>query len=241
MIRILFSDVDGVLYHEGYTSQQGLSPNTSRLLEIVNSRIPFYICSGRSIENFEKLPNMPYKGAIIEFGAYIKENGTLDDAWQMQFNKHQPQVNLVAEYLEGNHMKVTRSAHTLRLSKANLTETEEIQRNISDFILKQDLDLKAFETTYEVVVIPKGASKEKAVIYLCNKNGYGLNQAAYIGDGKRDIPIMELLFLPMTLASTKPEVIGLVRKRGGFVADKGFAEGIEQILGWFVRGLEENA
>ncbi|MBU1201577.1 MAG: HAD-IIB family hydrolase [Nanoarchaeota archaeon] len=244
MIGILFSDVDGTLYHENYNSKTGLNRNTVRMLETINAEVPFYICSGRSLENFRRLPYIPHKGGIIEFGAYVQENDVFDNDWQQQFDEHRSMTEFVDRCLKREGLRIIRTPHTLRLSKAELdnSQAEEIKHELLCLYAQKSLDLKTVETTYEIIVMPQGASKESAIIYLCGKNGISLDQAAYIGDGKRDIPIMELVSVPITLASAKPEVKDLVRNRGGFVADKSFVEGTEQTLDWFIRRcLEQNA
>jgi HAD superfamily hydrolase (TIGR01484 family) len=244
MIGILFSDIDGTLYHEDYDPGRGLNSHTVRMLETIKANMPFYICTGRNLGNFGKLPYIPHKGAIIEFGAYIKEEGLFDDFWQQQFNEHASMVELIDRCLKEDGLKTVRTPYTLRLNKVELSnsQAEEIRYRISLLCEQEDLDLKTIETTYEVIVIPCGASKENAIMYLCKKKGFSLDQAAYIGDGIRDIPIMKLAAVPMTLASAKPEVKDLVRNRNGFIADKGFVEGTEQTLEWFVRRhLQQNA
>jgi len=68
-------------------------------------------------------------------------------------------------------------------------------------------------------VIAGADDKLAAVRRLCRQLGYSLDHAAHVGDDLNDIPLMEAVGLPMSVAGAAPEALAaaryVARKQGG--------------------------
>lgn len=81
-----------------------------------------------------------------------------------------------------------------------------------------------------------GVSKASAALRVAQHYGLAdLSEAAMIGDGLNDLALLKVVGHPMTLAGAEPEVLDLVRQRGGpvlpSVDEGGAAVGIRAALG----------
>lgn len=242
MIKILFSDIDGTLIHKrAESSEWELNSGNLPLLGEVHTRIPFYLSTGRSLEDLTKVPYIPCKGTIIEMGAYIKEKGEFDPVWQNQFTDCPKSLDEVKAYLEKEGAPLIRSPYTLRVRK-DLIEADKAKTlgiKLIDLCQQAKARLKMVETTYHMIVMPLKASKENAVRYLCTKNGVDINDAAYLGDGKKDLNVMQLVKFPITLSNARQVIKDLVRQKEGFISAEGYHKGTEQALTWVLTQLNK--
>lgn len=92
-----------------------------------------------------------------------------------------------------------------------------------------DLDptLRLFRDGRKVYVTGKEADKWTALVALLGERAAG---AAGIGDGANDVCWLSRVALPCTFAGAAPEVVTLVRERGGPVSKRWGHGGIEKLL-----------
>ena len=93
--------------------------------------------------------------------------------------------------------------------------------------LSLDPTLRLFRDGRKVYVTGKEADKWTALVALLGERATG---AAGIGDGANDACWLSRVALPCTFAGAAPEVVALVRERGGAISKEWGHCGIEELL-----------
>ena len=99
--------------------------------------------------------------------------------------------------------------------------------------LALDPTLRLFRDGRKVYITGSEADKWTALVTLLGERAAG---AAGVGDGANDACWLSQVALPCTFAGAAPEVVALVRERGGPISEECGHEGIGELL----RGLTRN-
>jgi hypothetical protein len=81
-----------------------------------------------------------------------------------------------------------------------------------------------------VDITPKGVDKASGLEFLSRRTGITFAEMIGIGDTAGDFPMLELVGHPACPGNAKPEVIELVKRRGGYVAEAPNTGGVWEIL-----------
>jgi hydroxymethylpyrimidine pyrophosphatase-like HAD family hydrolase len=109
-------------------------------------------------------------------------------------------------------------------------EAETLLAGLGGEALRLDPTLRCFRDGRKVYVTGAGADKWTALVALLGDRAEG---AVGIGDGANDVCWLGRVATPCTLAGVTPDLVALVRERGGLVSDDAGHAGILGLL----RGL----
>jgi Cof subfamily protein (haloacid dehalogenase superfamily) len=235
MIKYIFCDLDGTLYHNG------ISKDDAKAIEdIEKENIIFNIATGRIFPQAVKMTNndINMNGYYIcENGSYIYDSnhnlifrGTIDDnivkkviaeydsdSATMYF-KYNGKVILLEE---NNLFKIYTNEYVVDKDFLNKETYNNLVGNIG--IVSQDIEeLYRLELFYkeefnEVLdiyfssehtlnLVPKGVSKHEAIKKVCKILGANLDEIATIGDSPNDISMLKTTKYSFAMENSRKEV-----------------------------------
>ncbi|MEF9992548.1 MAG: HAD family hydrolase [Romboutsia sp.] len=220
MIKHIFCDLDGTLYHNGISED-----DANAIGEIEKKGVKFHIATGRIFNQAYKMT----KDKISMNGYYICENGSfIHDSNKEKIFKGTIDDNLVKKVASRFESK-TAHIYFKYDGKVVLTGGEDtFKRYTSEFTLDPDftnrdsfnnlvgnigivsgdieelnrieLYLKSefsenldiyFSASHTLNIVPRGVSKRRAIEYVCNILDADMDEVATIGDSPNDICMLE--------------------------------------------------
>ena len=95
-----------------------------------------------------------------------------------------------------------------------------------------DANLRFYRDGRKVYVLPRGADKWSALTELL---GARAGESAGVGDGFNDLIWLAKVKVPCTLNGAVPEIMDLVRERGGYLSTQRGHDGIGDVLRHLLR------
>lgn len=227
--NVIFYDVDGTL------ALPFESPPV-RLRKLLHSLdragVRQVLCSGK---NKEYLAGLARGLGLSNCAEVIAENGGVIFDWKKQI------VHKVAE----REKKKVRAIYSSVMSEVNDLEIYEEPKETIITIFVKDLEQTQGLAERIKMAIPEGFAvkhyQDGAIDIFCGDIHKGKAVKSYLemfspeanvftcGDGHNDLEMLSV-GVPLSFASAHPEVVKLVKKRGGIVADKNGPDGILQAL-----------
>lgn len=236
MIKYIFCDLDGTLYHNG------ISKEDAKAIELIeNEGIKFNIATGRifpqAVRMIKNSINM--NGYYIcENGSYIYDNdgnlvfkGTIDDnivkkviaAYDSDeatmYFKYNGKVVLLEE---NEFFKIYTNEYIVDKEFSNKDTYDDLVGNIG--IVSQNIDelyriesffIEEFNDVLDIYfssehtlnLVPKGVSKDEAIKSVCKILGADLDEIATIGDSPNDISMLKTTKYSFAMENSRKEVI----------------------------------
>ena len=235
MIKYIFCDLDGTLYHNGISKEdanainniekQGVTFNIatgrifSQAVKMTQDYIDmngYYICeNGSYIYDCNK--NLVFKGTIDDnivkkvIALYESDNATL-------YFKYNGKVVLLEE---NDCFKIYSDEYLVDKEFANKNTYNDLVGNIG--IVSKDVDelyrLESFlieefndvldiyfSSEYTLNLVPKGVSKHAAIKNVCKVLGVSLDEVATIGDSPNDISMLKTTKYSFAMKNSRKEV-----------------------------------
>ncbi|MEG2789475.1 MAG: HAD family hydrolase [Romboutsia sp.] len=236
MIKYIFCDLDGTLYHNG------ISKEDAKAIELIeNEGIKFNIATGRifpqAVRMIKNSINM--NGYYIcENGSYIYDNddnlvfkGTIDDnivkkviaAYDSDeatmYFKYNGKVVLLKE---DEFFRIYTNEYIVDKEFSNRDTYDDLVGNIG--IVSQNIDelyriesffIEEFNDVLDIYfssehtlnLVPKGVSKDEAIKNVCKILGANLDEIATIGDSPNDISMLKTTKHSFAMENSREEVI----------------------------------
>ncbi|WP_373601339.1 Cof-type HAD-IIB family hydrolase [Paraclostridium bifermentans] len=236
MIKYIFCDLDGTLYHNGISSEDG-----NAIKEIENEGIKFNIATGRIFPQAVRMvkDDINMNGYYIcENGSYIYDSehnlvfkGTIDDNIVKkviaEFNsdyatiyfKYDGKVVLLEEnkfFKNYSNEYIVDKEFSKRENYDNLVGNIGIvSQNIDELYSLESSLIEEFNDVLDVYfssehtlnLVPKGVSKHEAIKYICDKIGISLDEVATIGDSPNDISMLQTTKYSFAMKNSRKEVL----------------------------------
>lgn len=236
MIKYIFCDLDGTLYHNG------ISKEDAKAIELIeNEGIKFNIATGRIFPQAVRMikNSININGYYIcENGSYIYDNdgnlvfkGTIDDnivkkviaAYDSDeatmYFKYNGKVVLLEE---NEFFKIYTNEYIVDKEFSNKDTYDDLVGNIG--IVSQNIDelyriesffIEEFNDVLDIYfssehtlnLVPKGVSKDEAIKSVCKILGADLDEIATIGDSPNDISMLKTTKYSFAMENSRKEVI----------------------------------
>ncbi|GAA0712298.1 Cof-type HAD-IIB family hydrolase [Paraclostridium ghonii] len=236
MIKYIFCDLDGTLYHNGISEEDATAIN-----DIEKSGIKFNIATGRVFTQAVKMTqdDISMNGYYIcENGSYIYDcnknlvfKGTIDDNIVKKvialyesdkatmYFKYNGKVVLLEdndcfkiysnEYLVDKEF-ATKNTYNGLVGNIGIVskDVDELYR-LESFLIEEFNDVLDiyFSSEYTLNLVPKGVSKHEAIINVCKVLEVSLDEIATIGDSPNDISMLETTKYSFAMKNSRKEVI----------------------------------
>ena len=254
MIKHIFCDLDGTLYHNGISNE-----DIRAIEEIEKMGVKFHIATGRIFVQADRMTNeyINLNGYYIcENGSYIYDNnhnlvfrGTIDDNIVNKVMKEfgYEKANIYFKY-DGKVVLLDENKFFNRYTNEYIVDKEFLNRDNYDNlignigIVSQDVEelgrielyLKAlfsevldiyFSSEHTLNLVPKGVSKHEAIKIVCDKLGANLNEVATMGDSPNDISMLHASKYSFAMKNSRKEV-----KESATYEASSVADAIKQII-----------
>ena len=248
MRRALVLDLDYTLLHleglpgaievPGRTRSAYLSANTARALSDLSGLYDIVLATARSWHGTKPVVEglarhgVTVSGVVLEDGALVgppEDHHPLEQGrrWQELARK----IEKAAEDLPAFSWQEDFEA-CLVARAASAHEAVPLLAALRPVALALDPTLRLFRDGRKVYVTGREADKWTALVALLGKRA---SSAAGVGDGANDLCWLSRIAQPCTFTGAAPEVVALVRERGGPVSKEWGHGGIEELLRAVVR------
>jgi len=253
MIKHIFCDLDGTLYHNGINKE-----DIDAIKKIEQKNVKFNIATGRI---FKQAHNMT-KDSLDINGYYICENGSfIHDKDHKMIYKGTIDDDLVKKVIHrfksskahiyfkyDGKIVLLEDIHTFKKytndyiidpnfinqgSFDNLVGNIGVVSNDEEELYRIELYLKSefdevldiyFSSEHTLNIVPKGVSKRKSIEYVCNILGLNEDEIATIGDSPNDINMLEGIKYSFAMYNSRESV----KKSANYIV-KNVAHAIEII------------
>lgn len=220
MIRHIFCDLDGTLYHNGIDIQ-----DVEAIKEIEEKGIRFHIATGRTFKHADEMTKEKIKlngYYICENGSYIYDSnhnlifkGTIDDTLVKKiisrfeskdakiYFKYSGKIILLEESKSFSYYSkdyiidpefINRDNFNNEVSNIGIVSSNREELSRIELYLQSEfrelLDIY-FSSEHTLNIVPKGVSKRKAIEKVCNILNCPLDEIVTIGDSPNDINMLE--------------------------------------------------
>lgn len=221
MTKIVFSDIDRTLLFDGEIGQR-----TVRLIEEVQQRCPFVLCTARREQKYQMVKDMiPHDHAIYESGGIIRVDGSLDAGWD-DYVAGSREAMRQAEQSIGYAAEWKRHAFVLRIEQLGISP-KEVER-IRGLDLP-DVTIRINQGKY-IDVFPSAAGKDNAIRRLCDKLDIPLGETAAMGDDDNDMDMFNVCKQLYAVGNSLPRIKAVVSGKGGYVSRYSGHEGAQDVL-----------
>lgn len=235
MIKYIFCDLDGTLYHNGISKEdanainniekQGVTFNIatgrifSQAVKMTQDDIDmngYYICeNGSYIYDCNK--NLVFKGTIDDnivkkvIALYESDNATL-------YFKYNGKVVLLEEndcfkiysdeYLVDKEFENKNTYNDLVGNIGIVSKDVDELYRLESFLIEEFNDVLDiyFSSEYTLNLVPKGVSKHAAIKSVCKGLGVSLDEVATIGDSPNDISMLKTTKYSFAMKNSRKEV-----------------------------------
>lgn len=235
MIKYIFCDLDGTLYHNGISREDADS-----IENIENEGIVFNIATGRIFSQAVRMTNndINMNGYYIcENGSYIYDSnhnlvfkGTIDDnivkkviaEFDSDIATMYFKFNGKVVLLEENDcFKTYSNEYIVDKEFSNKDTYDNLVGNIGivsqdieelyrlELFLKEEFDEVLdiyFSSEHTLNLVPKGVSKHEAIKKVCKILGASLDEVATIGDSPNDISMLKTTKYSFAMINSRKEV-----------------------------------
>ena len=243
MRRALVLDLDYTLLHleglpgaievPGRTRSAYLSTGTARALYDLSEPYDIVLATARSWHGTKPVVEglarhgVPVSGVVLEDGALVGPPGShrsleSDRPWGGIRAGIEGAAGDLPAFSWQEDFEACLVART-----ASPEEAAPLLTALRPVALALDPTLRLFRDGRKVYVTGKEADKWTALVALLGERA---TSAAGVGDGANDLCWLSRIDLPCTFAGASPEVVTLVRERGGHVAEDWGHGGIEGLL-----------
>ncbi|MGL5756858.1 MAG: Cof-type HAD-IIB family hydrolase [Paraclostridium sp.] len=248
MIKYIFCDLDGTLYHNG------ISKEDSKSIELIeNEGIKFNIATGRIFSQAKTMvkDSINVNGYYIcENGSYIYDNdenlvfkGTIDDnivkkviaAYDSDeatmYFKYNGKVVLLEENeifkLYTNEYIVDKEFYNKETYDDLVGNIGIVSQNIDELYRIESFFIEEFNDVLDIYfssehtlnLVPKGVSKHEAIKNVCKIVGVNLEEIATIGDSPNDISMLKTTKYSFAMENSRKEVVDSARYTAKSVSD----------------------
>lgn len=248
MIKNIFCDLDGTLYHNGISNE-----DITAIKKIEKMGVRFHVATGRIFTQADRMTKeyVNLNGYYIcENGSYIYDNnhklvfkGTIDDhiVNKVMEEFDSKKANIYFKY-DGRVVLLNENKFFSKYTNEYIVDKEFINKgNYNNLIgnigiVSQDVEelgrielyLKAifnevldvyFSSEHTLNLVPKGVSKHEAIKIVCDKIGANLDEVATIGDSPNDISMLQASKYSFAMESSRSEVKEQARYEASSVAD----------------------
>ena len=239
---MLASDIDGTLLHETDDSQPGLDA----LREVIEKReesFVFAVATGRSfqlVQDAVKKHSLPEPDLVISsVGSeiyYGLKRDLIDKAWEshISYNWDRDEIEHRVLKIRGLELQEENAQRRFKISfynhRKNFTEDE-----IYDMLGDHAGNVRVIISHQTLVdLLPRRASKGRAIRYLCQQWDIPLNQTIVCGDSGNDIDMFQTSALGVVVGNAEESLAHQLRDtRDIFFAKKESAEAILEGLEHF--------
>lgn len=253
MIKHIFCDLDGTLYHGGIDNQDVKAIN-----EIEEKNVVFNIATGRILNQahamtkdslningyyicdngayiYDKNHNLVFKGMIDDnlvkkvINRFDSEDAHIyfKDGEKIILTTGEEQFNKITDDYIVDIEYLSRKSFDNQISNIGIISTnqEELAR-IELYLLAEFEDILDiyFSSDYTLNIATKGVSKRKSIETVCEKLGVSLDEIATIGDSPNDINMLEGIKYSFAMENARESV----KEKANYTA-KSVKDAIEQI------------
>lgn len=262
--RALILDLDFTLLHleavsgaievPGRTRSAFVAPRTVAALRALQDRFAIVLATARSwdgthwVSDGLKRCGVPISAAIVEDGALLylpHEDNTLDgpgvpqSASALEAGRDWNALRLEIEAARQSWWPAfewQRDFVACLVARAQSSEHSALLMQAWAPLLREwnqaGRELRLFRDGRKLYVAGAQADKWAALKYLLESSA---EAATGVGDGANDVCWLAQIALPCTMAHAAPQVLAIVRARGGFVSDSAGHIGIEEVLKFLAR------
>ena len=253
MIKYIFCDLDGTLYHNGISKE-----DSNAIEEIEKLGVKFNIATGRIFQQAIKMTKDKIKMDgyyICENGSYIYDfekklvyKGTIDDkivkkvinlyksdkaTLYFKYNgevvllEANDQFNIYSkEYIVDKEFK-NKDTYGGLVGNIGIVckDVDELYR-LESFLIAEFNDVLDiyFSSEYTLNLVPKGVSKHEAVKRVCSILNVSLDEIATIGDSPNDISMLKTTKYSFAMKTSRKEV----KESANYIANS-VSDAIEKI------------
>ena len=248
MIKHIFCDLDGTLYHNGISKE-----DVDAIKKIEAMGVRFHIATGRIFTQADKMTKeyVDLNGYYIcENGSYIYDNnhnlifkGTIDDhIVNKVIDSFDSDKSTIYFKYDGKVVFIDENKFFNKYTSEYIIDKDFGKRGKYDNlignigIVSQDVDelgrlelyLKAlFEEVLDIYfssentlnLVPKGVSKHEAIKIVCDKIGANLDEVATMGDSPNDISMLQASKYSFAMQNSRSEVKECANYEASSVAD----------------------
>lgn len=251
MIKLFITDLDGCLAH-AFTTPDWEAITKIRSYNLQSreddSIPPLTICSGRPLPYVEALAQwldvkhpMLFEsgGGMYDFDTNtINWHPSFDDEAKMAITeiKHWLNDTIIKNY-EGTIPEFTKNTDA-GLINPDPGKIAHMHKEIQNYIGENYTMFEVHETDVSVNIILKRANKGEGIRYLCGELGLELNEVAYIGDSRGDIPGLEIVGKSYAPSNAKSYTKAAAQKTTSEVT-QGVLEAYEDIISFNRNGSRQ--
>ena len=248
MIKHIFCDLDGTLYHNGISKE-----DVDAIKKIEAMGVRFHIATGRIFTQADKMTKeyVDLNGYYIcENGSYIYDNnhnlifkGTIDDhIVNKVIDSFDSDKSTIYFKYDGKVVFIDENKFFNKYTSEYIIDKDFGKRGKYDNlignigIVSQDVDelgrlelyLKAlFEEVLDIYfssentlnLVPKGVSKHEAIKIVCDKIGASSDEVATMGDSPNDISMLQASKYSFAMQNSRSEVKECANYEASSVAD----------------------
>lgn len=248
MIKHIFCDLDGTLYHNGISDE-----DVEAIKEIEKMGVRFHIATGRIFMQAHRMTKeyVNLNGYYIcENGSYIYDNdhnvmfkGTIDDNIVDKVIKafDSEKANIYFKY-DGKVVLIDENKFFNKYTNEYIIDKEFINKGKYDNlignigIVSQDIEeLNRIELYFKSMfnelldiyfssentlnIVPKGVSKHEGIKIVCSKIKANLDEVATMGDSPNDINMLQASKYSFAMKNSRSEVRECAKYEASSVAD----------------------
>jgi sucrose-phosphate synthase len=231
--HLLASDIDGTLVMEE-GEQHGLK-EMKEILAARGNRFLFAVATGRSLEKVREVVaehELPEPDIVIaSVGTYIYyglDEDSVDKAWQkhLAFRWNADSIREQLAKLPGLHPQEPENQNPFKVSfyiDADKFDADSIRRTVGRQM--STLNVIITQNTF-LDVLPKRASKGRAVRYVCRRWSVPLSRTVVCGDSGNDLDLLEGTGKAVVVGNYSPELEGLRGQRRVYFSEQPGALGV---------------
>ena len=253
MIKYIFCDLDGTLYHNGISKEDSnaieeieklgvkfniatgrIFPQAVKMTKDSINMNGYYICeNGSYIYDFEK--KLVYKGTIDDkivkkvINLYKSDKATLYFKYngEVVLLEANDQFNIYSkEYIVDKEFK-NKDTYGGLVGNIGIVckDVDELYR-LESFLIAEFNDVLDiyFSSEYTLNLVPKGVSKHEAVKRVCSILNVSLDEIATIGDSPNDISMLKTTKYSFAMKTSRKEV----KESANYIANS-VSDAIEKI------------
>jgi len=245
-IKAVFVDVGGTLLTNAGEPYwvSGEDPNIGVVHQLIASGISFNLVTGLGAEMVDKIVGKafldPYlmlaKYVILENGAAIYRNKDgsvvfnsdhLDKAWAGRIQRERRQLKTIVEQLSKKNLIFRRFEYSVRLTitSNNLSDYE-----VKQFLVDRPVGIQSRLAFGSIIYSPAMASKEAALRFIAEKEGWNLQHVMAIGNERVDECMLRTIGHPRAPSNSAEEVKKLVLGLGGCVSEYPAGQAVHEFL-----------
>lgn len=248
---LLITDVDGSLLGD-----QAALDQLKEVLKEERDRIGFGVASGRSPELVEEalqeagIDDFDLTIAAVGSEIYYGRQFIPDRGWIARLQKNWRPETLTRAMETIEWLEPQRESHAQRMFKLSYQITEEIPEEEAEAKIRQVLDstragyMLLITHSNMVDILPKPASKGKAIRYLADKWNWAHDRIITAGDSGNDRDMLGGIGRGIVVGNHTHELKGLDRRRSGeiYYAEAAHAAGVLEGLKHFgmLRSMSES-